>query len=115
MPSSELHPPGTAQTLVDLGDDTTGFVVDAATGGGGAVVHWGTPLAGGDLTQTAAALEMPAVGGGLDVVAALALVPEHGSGFPGRPGLSGRRADGRAWSPRFVPDGVTAGDGNLVI
>ena len=34
MPAAELHPLGTAQTLVDLGDVTTSFVVDASTGGG---------------------------------------------------------------------------------
>jgi alpha-galactosidase len=114
MPAAELHPPGTAETLVDLGDDNTSFVVDASTGGG-AVVHWGAPLVDADLATTAAALTMPPVIGSLDVVAPVALVPEHGSGFPGRPGLSGRRADGRAWSPRFVAEAVTAGEGSLAV
>ena len=36
-------------------------------------------------------------------------MPEHGSGFPGRPGLSGHRADGEAWAPRFVADVGDAG------
>jgi alpha-galactosidase len=103
-----------AAELVDLGDDNTSFVVDVSTGGG-TLLHWGAPLADDDLAATGAALTMPAVAGGLDVVAPLAFVPEHGSGFPGRPGLSGRRADGRGWSPRFVSDAVTAEEGSLII
>ena len=34
-------------------------------------------------------------------VAPVSIVPLHSEGFPGRPGLEGRRAGGRAWSPRF--------------
>ena len=93
-----------AGALVDLGGDDTSFVVDPATGGG-VLVHWGAPIGDGSaLTATAAALAMPPTIGGLDVVAPVAFVPEHGSGFPGRPGLSGRRGDGRGWAPRFVAD-----------
>jgi alpha-galactosidase len=114
MPAAELRPLGTAQTLVDLGDGDTSFVVDAAIGAG-TLVHWGAPLGDDDLAATAAALTMPPVVGSLDAVAPVALVPEHGSGFPGRPGLGGRRSDGRAWSPRFVAESVTSGDGSLVI
>jgi len=36
-------------------------------------------------------------------VAPVSVVPEHGSGFPGRPGLLGSRPDGRGWAPRFRP------------
>ena len=46
-------------------------------------------------------------GGALDVVAPVGFVPEHGSGFPGRPGLSGRRPNGSGWSPRFEVVGST--------
>ena len=43
------------------------------------------------------------VSGSLDVIAPISLVPEHGSGFQGRPGLTGHRQGGVAWSPRFQP------------
>ena len=35
----------------------------------------------------------------------LSIVPEHGSGFTGRPGLLGHRRRGTAWAPRFSPAG----------
>ena len=51
----------------------------------------------------------------LDVVAPMAFVPEHGSGFPGRPGAMDSGAGRRAWAPRFVADSVTADDGGLLV
>jgi alpha-galactosidase len=42
----------------------------------------------------------------MDVEAPLSMLPEHGSGFPGRPGLLGHRRGGSAWSPRFTFDRV---------
>jgi alpha-galactosidase len=103
--------------LVDLGGGASSFVVDASATGGGAVVHWGAPLGdGAPLAATAAALVLPPTAGTLDTIAPLSFVPEHGSGFPGRPGLSGRRPDGRAWAPRFVVESSTPGDdGRLTV
>ena len=72
------------------------------TRAGGVTLHWGAPVSDASVDATAAALEMVANVGGLDSVAPIGLVPEHGSGFPGRPGLSGRRRDGSAWAPRFT-------------
>jgi alpha-galactosidase len=101
--------------LIDLGDGGTSFVVDMSAGCG-ATVHWGAPVGGADaLASTAAALTMPATIGGLDVVAPITLVPEHGSGFPGRPGLSGHRSNGGAWAPRFVADSVSTQSGGVTI
>ncbi len=76
-------PPGDPADLVDLGVDGTSFVVDPAAGGG-VLVHWGAAL-GADvaLDATAAALTMTSTAGALDVVAPVAFVPEHGSGFSG--------------------------------
>jgi alpha-galactosidase len=107
-------PAGQPVNLVDLGDDGTSFVVDPVAGGG-VLVHWGAPIGDADLGATSAATTMPATGGSLDTVAPVAFVPEHGSGFPGRPGLSGRRADGWAWAPRFVAESVTSDDGSLTV
>ena len=88
--------------LVLLQCPTVEVVVDVGSGVAG-IVHWGGPLGdGADLAASGAALERPLVHGALDVVAPITLVPEHGSGFPGRPGLLGRRGGGRDWSPRFA-------------
>ena len=75
-------------------------VVDVSTGAP-TVLHWGAPLGEADVDALAAALDRPIVNGTFDVVAPISVVPEHGSGFTGRPGLVGRRGGGRAWSPRF--------------
>ncbi|MDY7106846.1 MAG: alpha-galactosidase [Actinomycetota bacterium] len=67
------------------------------------IVHWGAPLADDDADALARALDRPLVFGSADAIAPVALVPEHGSGFTGRPGLRGSRPGGRAWAPRFAP------------
>jgi alpha-galactosidase len=64
------------------------------------ISYWGAPLGSVDVASVSAALARPAVQGGLDVVATVSVVPEHGSGFQGRAGLSGHRRGGRAWAPR---------------
>ncbi len=69
------------------------------------IMHWGAPLVEPDGATLATVLERPQVQGAPDTVAPLSIVPEHGSGFPGRPGLLGARSDGRDWAPRFRPVG----------
>jgi len=88
--------------LVRLSNQWCDVVVDVARGVP-VVVHWGATLGEVALDSVADALHRPAVSGGLDVVAPLSIVPEHGSGYEGRPGLLGRRRRGTAWAPRFVP------------
>ena len=85
------------------------LVVDASSG---ALVHWGAPLgalAEADLTELSRAAARPLVHGSPDAVAPVTIVPEHGSGWPGRPGLNGCRPDGTAWAPRFTASGHTTG------
>jgi len=109
--------PDEQHELVDLGFSDTTFLIDPSVAGG-AVIHWGAALGDrdrADRAATAVALQLPVTAGALDVVAPLAFVPEHGSGYPGRPGLSGRRADGTAWSPRFVATSVDASRGHIAI
>jgi alpha-galactosidase len=65
------------------------------------VVYWGAPLGDVDTDVVGMALERPVTNGMLDVVAPVAVVPEHGSGFVGSPGLQGHRRGGTAWAPRF--------------
>ncbi len=90
-------------------------VVDVSTGAP-TIVHWGRSLGGDiDLESVGVALDRPVVHGTFDTVAPLSVVPEHGSGFPGRPGLVGRRGGGRAWAPRFATTGHRVDGGTLVV
>jgi alpha-galactosidase len=66
------------------------------------IVYWGASLGDVDLANVVAAFERPITHGAPDAVAPIAIVPEHGSGYPGRPGLLGHRQGGRDWAPRFV-------------
>ncbi len=100
---SEDHPGG-----------RTDVVVDVSTGAP-TIVYWGRALGVDvDLASVAAANERPLVHGTFDVVAPITVVPEHGSGFVGRPGLTGRRGGGRAWAPRFTTTSHAA-DGNRLV
>ncbi|MBA3289760.1 MAG: alpha-galactosidase [Acidimicrobiia bacterium] len=105
-----------AGDVVHLHDGETSVLVDCSTGAP-TIVHWGVDLgpADGSLGALIDAARRPVTAGGLDAVAPLTLVPEHGSGFPGRPGWSGRRADGSAWSPRFVTTDVTAQERSVCV
>ena len=79
------------------------------------IVHWGVPLGDIDGGSVVAAMEHARVPGGLDVMAPISVVPEHGSGFPGRPGLCGHRRGGTAWAPRFQAAGVDDVPGGVVV
>ena len=90
----------------DRPDEASGRVCDVVvdvTTGVPTIVYWGTGLGEVDLDSIALALGRPPVPGTFDAVAPVSVVPEHGSGFTGRPGLVGRRGGGRAWSPCFAP------------
>ncbi len=97
--------------LVRLSNETTDVVVDVSTGAP-TIVHWGASLgAAAELSSILPALDRPIVQGTHDAIAPVSVVPEHGSGFTGRPGLAGRRGGGRDWSPRFTASAhdLTAG------
>lgn len=90
-------------------------VVDATTGTP-VILHWGVPL--GDeahLDALRALHDRPIARGAPDVVAPAAVVPEHASGYSGRPGLLGHRPGGRDWSPRFAPDGPPEHTGGRLV
>ena len=70
------------------------------------IAYWGAPLGAVDAASVVRALARPPVQASLEVVAPVSLVPEHGSGFQGRPGLVGHRRGGTAWAARFRPAGV---------
>jgi alpha-galactosidase len=96
-------PPATG-TVLTIERDGIAVVVEVSAGSP-AVLHWGRPVGPGGGAPIAAGLERPVPAGALDTVAPLTLVPEHARGFPGHPGLSGRRPDGTAWAPRFSTTG----------
>lgn len=92
--------------MIHLRGSTFDVVLDESTGAP-VIVHWGAPLGDIDPATIAAALALPPAFGGGQVVAPRSVVPEHGAGWPGRPGLAGHRQGGTAWAPRFVPHGVS--------
>ncbi|MCA0293895.1 MAG: alpha-galactosidase [Actinobacteria bacterium] len=68
-----------------------------------AVVHWGADLGdlpASDLACLALAGRNAVVPGGVDDPVRLAVLPEHHTGWVGRPGISGSR-HGSDWSPLF--------------
>ena len=98
-------------------------LVDLTGGRLPSVPYWGSDL--GDLTAADAAAivraaEFPGAANITDEPVRLAVLPEHWTGWLGRPGLSGSRR-GRDWSPKFITtalrvDGTTtdASDGVLI-
>jgi alpha-galactosidase len=101
--------------LIHLRGRRSDVVVDVAHGAP-VIAYWGAALgAGADPSALIAAAERPLVHGSPDVVAPISVVPEHASGFPGRPGLQGHRRRGVAWAPRFVPAGHVLGDHRLTV
>lgn len=103
--------------MIHLPGATADVVLDEATGVP-TIVHWGAPLGEVDAAGLRTALARPSAGGG-SPACALTVVPEHGAGWPGRPGLSGHRQGGRGWAPRFVADHdavhVRAIDGGVAV
>ncbi len=77
--------------------------------------HWGRDL--GNITPASVgdALAAPVAAGSLDAVAPLTVVPCHGDGFVGRPGIDVHRDDGSGWAPRFTTVAVARPDNNTVV
>jgi alpha-galactosidase len=81
------------------------------------ITYWGPELPALDRDQIAAivAAEIPRAGSNnLDPRPRIALVPEHRTGFTGRPGLRGS-FDGVGWSPAFTATTVRADAGSVEI
>ena len=85
-------------TCVVLHDDGIGLVLDLTDGHLPAVVHWGADI-GDPTAEDAAALmragTVPTVRNGIDAPMRLALLPEHWTGWVGRPGISASLAGGQ--------------------
>jgi alpha-galactosidase len=83
-----------------------------------AIVHWGADLGELDdagLASVLLANGLPARSQGPDDPVRVAVLPEHATGWLGRPGLAGAFADGTDWAPRFVLSGVEATATSLVV
>jgi len=90
--------------LIALTADGVGLVLDATGGRLPAIVHWGAALGPMTAAQAAAlaTAAVPVIGSNnADLPPRLTPLPEHHTGWPGRPGLTGSRA-GRQWSPAFT-------------
>src|SRR5688572_8114211 len=107
---------GRANCVIALRSEGVSLVIDASAGQLPAIVHWGADLDSLELADAAALMLSNIDPGGPNVVdepVRLAMLPEHWTGWVGRPGLSGSRV-GRGWSPNFTAKEVRV-DGASVI
>ena len=103
------QPPATPDVTLALTAAGVTVLVDAAAGRLPAIVHWGHSLPILDAVQAAAlvAASVPVVGSNnVEVPPRVAVLPEHHTGWSGRPGLRGSFA-GRGWSPAFTTRAVS--------
>ena len=106
----------TVDTCVYLSASECAVLLDVSAGRLPAVRHWGADLGAlrEDEARAIAEAQRPAVGTNqVDAPVRLAVLPEHHTGWTGRPGLSGLDG-GRLWSPAFevrrgALDGVPVG------
>ena len=91
-----------------LAHDGLGALLDVTDNRLPAILHWGADLGTPSLEevqQVALAGVHPIVSNIVDEPVRVAILPEHWTGWVGRPGLSGDRS-GADWSPRFTVDSV---------
>jgi alpha-galactosidase len=91
-------------TFVVLRTEGVTAVVDLTDGRLPALPYWGADLgelSAADVRALARASEFPGAPNIIDDHVRLAVLPEHWTGWLGRPGLSGSRS-GRDWSPKFA-------------
>src|SRR5687768_7988805 len=95
---------GRANCVIALRSEGVSLVIDASAGQLPAIVHWGADLDSLELADAEALMLSNIDPGGPNVVdepIRIALLPEHWTGWVGRPGISGSRS-GTAWSPKFT-------------
>ena len=97
-----------ANCVIVLRSEGVSVVLDVSAGQLPAIVHWGADLGSLERADVEALVISNIDPGGPNTVDApvrLAILPEHWTGWVGRPGLSGSRT-GRAWSPKFTATAV---------
>jgi alpha-galactosidase len=93
-----------ANCVIAFHSEGVSLLLDISSGQLPAVVHWGADLGELELAEVEALILANIDPGGPNVVdqpIRVAVLPEHWTGWVGRPGLSGSRA-GRDWSPKFT-------------
>jgi alpha-galactosidase len=98
-----------ADTAIALTADGVTVLVDVGDAGLPVVAYWGPELPGLDAGQAAAIIDagvMVAGSNNLEPHPRVAVLPEHRTGWTGRPGLRGSFA-GIGWSPAFAVTSVT--------
>jgi alpha-galactosidase len=101
-----------ADCVIALRSEGVSLVLDISAGRLPAIVHWGVDPGTLDPADVEGLILSNIDPGGPNVVdepIRLALLPEHWTGWVGRPGLSGSRA-GRDWSPKFTTTEVRVDD-----
>ena len=104
-----------ANAQIVLRTEGVSVLLDVSQGRLPALVHWGADLgeqSADDFAGLTAASVPPVAPNLADEPLTLAILPEHWSGWVGRPGLSGSRG-GRDWSPKFTSTRVRV-DGDEV-
>ncbi|HEY3410225.1 MAG TPA: alpha-galactosidase, partial [Propionicimonas sp.] len=102
-------------TYVHLRSDDLSVVLDLSGGRLPSIVHWGGDLGeltAADVVTLAHAGVHPIVANIVDEPLRIGLLPEHHTGWVGRPGISGSRR-GQDWSPKFTSTGLRI-DGGAV-
>ncbi len=93
--------------FVSLRSRRVGVILDITDGRLPAILHWGADpgeLTVDDAVALALSATIPMAPNTIDEPTRLSVIPEHWAGWLGRPGISGSRADGSAWSPKFVTE-----------
>jgi alpha-galactosidase len=70
------------------------------------IVHWGGPVDDAEAQRLVNDVSQPPRAGVIDRPALATIVPLHGDGWLGHPGLLGRHRGGSDWAPRFQPTHV---------
>jgi alpha-galactosidase len=99
---------GSVPAFVLMRAEGVGVVLDLTGDRLPSVAYWGADPGELDATDVAALVlagEPPIAPNMVDAPLRLAVLPEHHTGWTGRPGLSGSRG-GRDWSPRFTTTGL---------
>ncbi|MEI2777817.1 MAG: alpha-galactosidase [Tetrasphaera sp.] len=106
-----------SERFVHLQGDDVSLLLDLSEGRLPIVLHWGRLLDDLDVRQasTIRSADFPPIGpNSVDVPVRISVLPEHHTGYIGRPGVSGSRS-GLAWSPAFTTttvhlDGIDVGE-----
>ena len=100
---------GSSGARVALRTEGVSVLIDIADGQLPSITHWGADLgevSEEDFAALVTADLTPNATNLVDAMPHLAVLPEHWTGWVGRPGISGSR-EGRDWSPRFTSTRIT--------